>query len=162
MASESGTGGVLRALREDGGADAVRSCWDPVDADSNSVMYGIQNGRGGRDDCLFADAFRAEWADGRWIFDQDRFDGRHVSSGRDEVVVQVLALAGEEFFHERMAESLRGTAFNLAFDQCWIDGAAHVVSGCDLEDFDRAEFGVDFDFREVGAESVDRIRDALA
>ena len=46
--------------------------------------------------------------------------------------MQILALAGKEFFHQRHPQALGGAAFDLAFDQCGIDRAANVVRGCDL------------------------------
>ncbi len=43
--------------------------------------------------------------------------------------MQVFALAGEEFFHERHAQALGDAAFDLAFDESGVDGAAYVVDG---------------------------------
>ncbi len=55
-----------------------------------------------------------------------------------------------------------GAAFDLSFDERWIDGAADVVRGGDLQHAHRAQFGVDCNLRQVGAESINGIGIALA
>ena len=52
-----------------------------------------------------------------------------------------------------MTQALRGAAFDLAFDQRGIDGAAHIVSGGDLQDLHRAEFRIDGNLGQVRAKS---------
>ena len=64
-------------------------------------------------------------------------DRRHVADRRDQVVVQVLAAAGDELLHQRHAEPLRDAALDLAFDQGRIDRAADIVGGRDLQDAGR-------------------------
>ena len=69
--------------------------------------------------CLPADALGPVRADRGAIFDQDALHRRHVADCGDQIVVQVLALAGEELLHQREAEALRRAALDLAFDQKW-------------------------------------------
>src|SRR5215471_11565619 len=103
MASSSGKRFVLGASGEDRGADAIGRSRDSVYADADRVVNRVQNRGSGGNHGLFADPFRAEWADRRGIFDQDGLDRRHVSGRRNQVVMEILAFAGEEFFHESMA-----------------------------------------------------------
>ena len=99
---------------------------------------------------------------GRGILDQDAVDRRHVADGGDQVVVQVLAAAGEEFLHQREADALGDAALDLALDEGRVDGAADIVRGDDLQDPRRAEIAIDLELGEMRAEAVDRIRLALA
>ena len=41
--------------------------------------------------------------------------------------MQIFAFAGEELLHQRHADALGDAAFNLTFDQRWIDSAADIV-----------------------------------
>ena len=96
------------------------------------------------------------------VLDQDALDRRHVADGRNEVVVQVLALAGEELLHQRETETLRGAALDLAFDQRRIDRAADVVRACEPQDFDAAELDIDLDLGDMRARPEHRVGLALA
>ena len=133
-----------------------------ADAHAGRVVDRVEDRRRGRDQRLLADALGAERADRRGILDQDRFDRRHVADRRDQIVVQVLAAAGDELLHQRQAETLRDAALDLAFDQRRVDRAADIVRGDDLQHLDRAEFDVDLDLGQVGAEAVDGVGLALA
>ncbi len=53
-------------------------------------------------------------------------------------------------------------AFDLAFNERGIDGAAHVMRGGDLQNFDGAEFGVHLDFSKVRAETEYGVGNTLA
>ena len=53
-------------------------------------------------------------------------------------------------------------SFNLSFNQSWIDGPADVMRGGDLEHAHRAQFRIDGNLRQVGAESKNSIGRALA
>src|ERR1700675_1913936 len=75
--------------------------------------------------------------------------------------MQVLAFAGKEFLHQGHAESLSNAAFDLAFNQSWIDGAANIVRGYNLQNAHRAEFDIYRNFSKVRAESVDRVWNSL-
>ena len=161
MASSSVTF-FFRAGCQNCGADAVGRGRHAMDANADRVLDRVENRRRGRNHRLLADSLGAKRADRRGIFDQDRLDRRHVAGGRNQIVMQILALAGEEFFHQRHPQALRGAAFDLAFDQRWIDGAADVVRRGDLQYPHRAEFGIDRDLGQVRAKSKDRIGSALA
>src|ERR1700730_19273034 len=76
--------------------------------------------------------------------------------------MQVLAFAGEEFLHQRHAESLGDTALDLPLNQSGINGAAYIVCGDDLQNAHRPELDINSNFRHVSAESVHRIWNALA
>ena len=89
-------------------------------------------------------------------------DLRDVADGGDEVVVQVLGAAGEVFLHQRQADALGDAAFDLAFGEGGVDGAAEVVGGGELEELDRAEGGVDGELGDLGAVAVDGVGGALA
>ncbi len=71
--------------------------------------------------------------------------------------MQILALAREEFFHERHPQTLRDAALDLAFDQCWIDGAPDIVRRSHFEHAHCAKFDINFDLRHVRAEPEHRI-----
>ena len=132
-----------------------------MNAHANRIMNRIENRRRGRDHRLLADSFRAEGPDRRRIFDQDRLDRRNVARRRNQIVVQILAFAGEEFLHQRHAEALRNSALDLAFNQSRIDGAPDIMGRGHLQHTNRAQFNVDFDLRHVRAETEDRVRIAL-
>ena len=112
--------------------DAVGRGRHAVNANADRVVNCVEDRRSGRNHRLLADSLGAERSDRRRIFDEDRLDRRHVAGGGNQVVVKVLALAGKEFLHQRHPQALRGTAFDLAFDQRGIDGAANIVRGGDL------------------------------
>ena len=76
--------------------------------------------------------------------------------------MKIFAFAWEEFFHQRHADSLRDPAFDLSFDQGWIDGPAHIVRGGDLEHLHRAKLDIDFNLGEVCPKSEHGVRYALA
>src|SRR5437879_3321329 len=109
MASLSGTSGssaVVGGAGEDGLAYAVRGCGNPAHTDASGVVNRIQDRWSSGDDSLLADAFRPEWPYGGWIFDQDRFDWRYIAGRGNQVVMQILALARKEFFHQSHPKSL--------------------------------------------------------
>src|ERR1700687_5604323 len=142
MASWSGTGGSCRMIRsagENGLADAIWGSGNPAHAYAGSVVNRIQYRGRSRDYGLLSDAFRSEGADRRGVFDQNRFDQRNVAGCRDQIVVQILAFAGEELLHQCHAESLGNTALDLPFNQGRIDGPAHVVRGNDIQNAHRSE-----------------------
>src|ERR1041385_5391939 len=132
MASSSGML-ILIVCGENRGANSIRGCRDTMDANTDGVVNGIEDGRSGGNYGLLTDAFGAERADGRGVFDEDGFDGGHVADRRNEVIVQVFAFTGKELFHESVAQTLSDTAFDLAFDESGIDGAADIVGGGDLQ-----------------------------
>src|ERR1700730_6723313 len=75
--------------------------------------------------------------------------------------MQVLAFAGKEFLHQGHAESLSNAAFDLAFNQSWIDGAANIVRSNNFQNAHCAELNIHRNFRQVRAESVDRVWNSL-
>ncbi len=95
------------------------------------------------------------------VLDQDALDRRHVANRRDQIVVQVLALAGEELLHQREAEALRRAALDLAFDQRRIDRPADVVRADETQHFDAPELHVDLDLRHMRAGAEHGVRIAL-
>src|ERR1700732_2312152 len=78
------------------GADAVGRRGHAADAYTNRIVNCVENCRSGWDYRLLADPFGAEWANGRRIFDENRLDRRPVASRRNQVVMKVLAVAGEK------------------------------------------------------------------
>src|SRR6476646_3338001 len=97
----------------EGLADAVGSCGNSSHAYTSRVMDRIENCWRGRNYGLFANSFRPKRSQGRWILDQNRFNWRHITHRWNQVVVQILAFARKEFFHERHAETLRHATFDL-------------------------------------------------
>src|ERR1700687_4220421 len=82
------------------GAAAVGRRRHAADAYTNRIVNCVENCRSGWDYRLLADPFGAEWANGRRVFDENRFDRWHVASRRNQIIMQVLAFAGEKFFHQ--------------------------------------------------------------
>src|SRR5277367_2445469 len=162
MASSSATGSSSLVASEDGFAYAIRRGGNPAHAYAGSVVNRIQDRRSSRNHGLLADTFRAEWSDRRRIFNQNRFDWRNVSDRGDQVVMQILALAGKEFLHQRHAEALSHTAFDLSFDQRGIDRATYVMRGNNLQHPHRSQFNINGNLRHVSAKSVDCVRAALS
>src|SRR5262245_29217679 len=102
MASSSGTLLLLSPGFENSGTHTIRGSRYTMNSDANGIVDGVEDGGSGWNHSLLADALGAERPDGSGILDQDRFDGRHVAGGGNQVVVQILTLAGKEFFHERL------------------------------------------------------------
>src|SRR5476649_2185403 len=73
--------------------------WNLTDARAGCMVDGVENGRRSGNQRLLANALGAEWANRRSFLDQDGFNRRHIADRRDEIIVQVLALTGEEFLH---------------------------------------------------------------
>src|SRR4029077_9323261 len=144
------------------GADAVGRRRHATDAYANRIVNCVENCRSGWDYRLLADPFGTEWANGRRIFDENRLDQRHVARGRNQIIVKVLAFAGKELLHQRHPQALGGAAFDLSFNECWIDGPADVVRGSDLQHAHGAQFGVYRNLGQVSAEPINRIGLALA
>src|ERR1700736_4081715 len=92
-----------------------------ANARAGRMMDRVENGRRRGDQRLFANALGAERADGRSVLHKNGFDRRHVADRRDEIIMQVLALAGEELFHQRHPEALRRAALDLTLDQSRVD-----------------------------------------
>ena len=147
---------------EDGGANAVGRRGQAANAHANRIVNCVQDRGRGWNHRLLADPFGAERPDRRRIFDENRLDRRHVASGRNQIVMKVLAFAGEKLFHQRHAQALGDAAFDLSFNQRRIDGAADVVRGRDLQHAHRAQFGVDCDLGQVRAETKNGVGRALA
>ena len=126
------------------------------------MVDGIED-RGGRgDQGLLADALGTEGTDRGGTFHQDGGDGRHVADGGNQVVVEVLALAGDELLHQRHADALGDTALDLALDQHRIDGAAHIMGGGDRQHLHSSQAKIDLDFSEMGAIAIDGVGHTLA
>jgi hypothetical protein len=125
------------------------------------MMDGVQNRRRGWDHGLLTNAFRPERPYWRGIFDQDAFNRRHIPDRRYQVVVQVFTFAGEKFFHNRHAEALRHTAFDLPLNERGINGSSHIVRRHNIQDLNSAEFQVHHNLGHVRAESVDCVWSAL-
>ena len=125
---------------------------------TNRAEYGgwRRNKRG------LAHTFRAVGPEGFGVFDQDNIDRRHVADGGDQIIVQIVGLARNVFFHQRHAQPLRDAAVNLPFDLLGIDRLANIVGGDDTQHFRDAQFHIDFDQRDLRAEAVGRVGDALA
>ena len=147
---------------EDRGAHAVGRGGDSPNAHAGGIVNRVEDCGGGGNQGLLADAFRAVRTDRGWIFDEDGFDRGHIADRGDQIIVEILALAGKEFFHQSHAQALRGAAFDLAFDESGIDGAANIVGGDDSKDAHGAEFDIDTDFGEMRAEAEDGVGIALA
>src|ERR1700682_202602 len=125
MASSSG---MLRfRLGYQGCAYTVGGCGHAADAYTSCIVNCVENCRSGRDYRLFTDPFGTEWPNGRRVFDENRLDLRHVARGRNQVVMKVLAFAGKKLLHQRHPQALGGAAFDLSFNECWIDGPSDVV-----------------------------------
>ena len=152
---------AIERRQANSGANAVGRCGQTVHAHANRIVNGIEDRGRGRNHRLLADPFGAERADRRRIFDEDRFDRRHVAGRGNQIVVKVLAFAGKKFLHQRHPQSLRGAAFDLSFDKRWIDGAAHVVRRGDLQNPHCAQFRIDRNLRQVRAESDKQHRECL-
>ena len=76
--------------------------------------------------------------------------------------MKILTLAGKEFFHQRHAQTLGSAAFDLSFNQRWIDGTADVMGGGDLQHLHSAQFRIDRNLRQVRSESEYGVGNALA
>ena len=86
----------IRCLATMRGADFVGSGGKLVDAHARRVIKRIQNrGRCGNQG-LFANSFGAERADGRRVFDENRFDRWHVANCGNQVIVEIFTFAREE------------------------------------------------------------------
>src|SRR5579883_203948 len=162
MASPSGTLSPSLSGLEDRGAHTVRRRRYAPNADANRIVNRVQDRGSRRNDGLLADSFRPEWADGRRVLDQDGLNRRQVSDRRNQIVVEVLPLAGEELFHQRLTEALRRAALDLAFNQRGINGSADVVCGGNLPHPDGAELGVDLDLGHMRPKPENRVGHALA
>src|SRR3984957_13600633 len=103
------------------------------------MMDGVKDRGRSRNQRLLADALGPERANRGTVLDQDALDRRHVADRRDQIVVQVLALAGEELLHQREAKALRRATLDLAFDERRIDRPANVVRANEAQDFDTPE-----------------------
>src|SRR4051794_30048602 len=121
---------------------------------AGGVADGGEDGGGGGDQRRLAHALGAEGTAGLCLLDQVGLDGRHVADGGDQVVVQVLGAAGNEFLYQRHAEPLGDATVDLALHQRRIDGAADVVGGDDLDRLGGAERGVDLHFGHLRGEAV--------
>ena len=161
LGQEDGAGHCA-ASGADGGADDVGEGGEAGDLGAGGVADGGEDGGGGGDEDVLAEALGAEGAFGVGFLDEDRGDLGDVADGGDEVVVQVLGAAGEVFLHQREADALGDAAFDLAFGEGGVDGAAEVVGGGELEELDGAEGGVDGELGDLGAVAVDGVGDALA
>ena len=128
--------------RQDRRTQAIRRRWNARDAGAGRVMDGVEDCGRGRYQSLLADPLGAKGSDGSRLLDENAFHRRHVADGGNEIVVQVLAFAGNKLFHQRHAEALRRAAFDLSLDQRRIDGLADVVRADQLEDLDAAELDV--------------------
>ena len=141
---------------------SVRRRWNARDAGAGRVMDGVEDCGRSRDQSLLADPFCAKGSDGRRLLDENAFHRRHVADGGNQIVVQVLAFAGNKLFHQRHAEALRRAAFDLSLNQRRIDGLADVVRGGHPEDLDAAEFDVHLHLGDMGAEAEHCIGFTLA
>src|SRR5579871_505626 len=143
-------------------AHAVRRRRNLADAHSHRVVDRIQNCRRSWNYRLLSNSLGAKRSNRRWLFDQNRFDLRHVSGRWNQVIMQILSLAGKEFFHQRHAEPLRDPAFNLSLDQRWIDCPPDIMSCCHLQHPDGSQFHIDLNLRHMRTEAINRIRLPLA
>src|SRR5207248_9121259 len=142
MASASGIGRSIMTLRENCFAHAIRGRRNAADANADGVFDSIENRGCGGNHRLLADSLSAKRTDRGWVLDEDRFNGRHVSRARNQVVVKVLAFSWEELFHEGHAEALSDSTLDLTFDQRGIDGAADIVRSCDLQNTNSAQISI--------------------
>src|SRR5437879_7878900 len=162
MASSSGTVAPGVLCGENCGANTIGRGWDPPDAHAGGIMNRVQDCRGGRDDCLLADSFRSKRPDWRGILDEDRLHRRHVTDGRDQVVVKILALPRKKLFHQGVTQTLRRAAFDLSFNEGRVDRASHVVSGRYPQHLHGSEFRIDRDLRHVRPKAEHGVRYTLA
>src|SRR4030088_1996586 len=154
MASSSGTRISGTASGENCGANPIGSCRHFANANAYGIVNRVEDGRRGRDHRLLTDSFGAEGTDGRTLLDQYGFYRRHVSRGWNQVVVQILAFAGCELFHERHAQSLRDATFDLTLNQRGIDGSSYIVSSRNPEDAHGSEFDIYLHLGQMRAETV--------
>src|SRR5215470_7243712 len=95
-------------------AYSIRSCRHFANTDSHRIVNRVENRRRGWNHSLLANPLRPKRTDGRRLFDQNGLDLRHISSRRNQVIVQVLTLARKELLHQRHAETLRHAALDLS------------------------------------------------
>ncbi len=126
------------------------------------VADGVEDRRRGRDQHMLAEPLGAERSFRVRDLDQDRLDRRHVADGRDQIVVKVFGAAWNVLFHQRHADALRDAALDLAFGELRVDRLADVMRGGDLDQPDRAELQVDFQFGDLRAIAIDGVGAALA
>src|SRR5207302_5808991 len=132
-----------------------------ADAYAGGVVNRVQDGRSCRNHCLLANTLGAKWADGRGIFYKDGLNRRHVAGGWNQIVMKILALAGEELLHQGHPQTLGSTPLDLSLDEYWVDGAADIMCGGNFQDAHRAEFDIDFNFSQVRAEAENGIGNTL-
>ena len=129
---------------------------------ARSVADGPQDCRCGGDQRRLADTLGTKRSLGLAILDQMDLHGWHIANRGDEIVVQVLGTAGDEFLDQRQAQALGDAAVDLPFHQGRVDGPADVVGGHDRGYFAGAEADVDLHLGHLRGKAVRGVGDALA
>ena len=111
---------------------------------------------------MLAKAFRPHRADGIGFFDEDCVDDRHVARRRDQIVVQILGMAGDIFLHQRHAETLGDAALDLPSGEKRVDHPPEIMRRGDADDLDLAKLQVDLDLGDLRAITIHGIRGPLA
>jgi len=142
-------------------ANAVRRRGHPVDAYADRIVNCVEDRGRRRYHSLLADSFGAERSDRRRVLNKNRFHRRHIAGGGDQVVMKILTLAGKEFLHQRHPQPLRCAAFDLPFNQSWINGAANIMRGGYFQYTDGAQFRINGNLHQVRPKSKDSIWNAL-
>src|SRR6516225_1093179 len=139
---------------QNGGTNPIRSSGHFADANASGVVNPVEDGRRGRNHSLLADSLGTEGTDGRALLDQYGFYRRNVAHRGNEVVMQILPFARREFFHERHAQSLCGSAFDLTLNQGGIDGSSDIMGGRNPQHAHSSELDIDLHLGKVCAETI--------
>src|SRR5262249_5259894 len=109
----------------------------------------------------FAHAFRAKWPVRVFLFNYDRLNLRRVERGRYDVIGQAVIhdapTLPDQFFEQSIADGLQGSAFDLSRRHYWMNRAADVLRGRDLERRHLVCVDINFDFDDIGPVRVNRI-----
>src|SRR5258708_38167303 len=130
-----------------------------VEALAERLVDGVGNGGHHRDQRHFADALDALRVFRVRHLDHDGVDHRQVRTHRHAVVeeagvIDLALLVVDVFLVQRPADALADPALQLAFDIGGMYGAADVLDRGVADHADDAEFDIDLDISDVGAEAA--------
>src|SRR5215813_6133149 len=143
-------------------AEPIRRGGRVTHAHAGRMMDRVEDRRRGRDQRRLADPLGAVRAERLAVLDQDHLDRRDVAERRDQVIVEVLGLAGVILLHQREADALGDPAMDLAFHLRRVDRPADVVRGGDLQELGRTELEIHRELGELRGEPVGRVGRAPA
>src|SRR5262245_60411750 len=132
---------------------------------SHESARGVEDRRGDRRSGSvhrqFAYALSAERSVRVFLLDYDRLHLRRVERRRDDVICQAVVhdapTLPNQFLEQSVADRLQRSALDLPGGQHWMDGAADVLRGRNLERRHFVSIHIDFDFGDLGAVREDRI-----